>query len=135
MRLRVLSLALLIGVRIQRCRELWCRFQTRLGGLDPALLWLWCRPVRPLAWESPYTAGGGALEKAKRQKIKNKKIKKIIIPLWTQLSTLKSFQYYLKHPIYSESQKGISDTTLALWNWKVTQKYPFLVNIGKRSAQ
>ena len=30
-------------------------------GLDPALLWLWCRPaaaalIRPLAWELPYAA-------------------------------------------------------------------------------
>ena len=45
--------------------------------LDPALLWLWHRPVamapiRPLAWESPYATGSG-LEKAKRQK-KRKKI-------------------------------------------------------------
>ena len=36
---------------------------------DPALLWLWCRPVaitpiRPLAWEPSYAAGA-ALEKAK----------------------------------------------------------------------
>jgi len=43
---------------------------------DPALLWLWCRPVatapiRPLAWEPPY-AGGEALEKAKRPKKKKK---------------------------------------------------------------
>ena len=41
---------------------------------DPALLWLWRRPVataliRPLVWESPY-ATGAALEKAKRQKKK-----------------------------------------------------------------
>ena len=41
-------------------------------GLDPAWLWLWCRPaaiapIRPLAWEPPY-AEGAALEKAKRQK-------------------------------------------------------------------
>ena len=39
---------------------------------DPALLWLWCRPVaaapfQPLAWEPPY-AVGAALKK-KRQKI------------------------------------------------------------------
>ena len=39
---------------------------------DPALLWLWRRPVataqiRPLAWESPY-AVGVALEKAKNRK-------------------------------------------------------------------
>ena len=40
---------------------------------DPALLWLWCRPVAtaliiPLAWEPPY-ATGVALENAKRPKI------------------------------------------------------------------
>ena len=31
MRLCVLSLALLGGLRIQRCRELWCRLQMQLG--------------------------------------------------------------------------------------------------------
>ena len=41
----------------------------RRGGLDPALLRLWHRPVaavpiRPLAWEPPY-ARGAALEMAK----------------------------------------------------------------------
>ena len=41
-------------------------------GLDPTLLWLWCRPlatapIRPLAWEPP-CATRAALEKAKRQK-------------------------------------------------------------------
>ena len=40
-------------------------------GSEPALLWLWRRPVaialiQPLAWEPPY-ATGAALEKAKRQ--------------------------------------------------------------------
>ena len=44
--------------------------------LDPALLWLWCRPVatapiQPLAWEPPY-ATGVALEKAKKQKKRKK---------------------------------------------------------------
>lgn len=39
-------------------------------GLDPALLWLWCRPVavvliQPLAWEFPY-ATGVALKKRER---------------------------------------------------------------------
>ena len=43
------------------CRRSW----------DPALLWLWRRPVftaliKPLAWEPPYAAGA-ALEKEKRQ--------------------------------------------------------------------
>ena len=49
-------------------------------GLDPKLLWLWCRPaaialIGPLAWESPYAAGA-ALEKTKKQKNKKKQKKK-----------------------------------------------------------
>ena len=55
-----------------------CGVGGRLG-LDPKLLWLWCRPVttapiRPLAWEPPY-AVGAALEKAKRWKDKKQKTK------------------------------------------------------------
>ena len=53
MRLRVRSLALLIGLRIWRCRELWCR---------PAAT----APIRPLAWEPPYAAGA-AQEMAKKK--------------------------------------------------------------------
>ena len=39
-------------------------------GLDPTLLWLWCRPeatahIRPLAWEPPY-AEGVALKKKRK---------------------------------------------------------------------
>ena len=44
--------------------------------LDP-LLWLWCRPaavapIRPLAWEPPYTAGT-ILKKTKQNKTKKAK--------------------------------------------------------------
>ena len=51
-------------------------------GLDPALLWLWCRPpaiapVGPLAWEPPHAAGV-ALEKIKRQGKKIKPVTQII---------------------------------------------------------
>ena len=47
---------------------------------DPALLWLWRRPmatalIGPLLWEPPYAAGA-ALEKEKRQKTKTKYQKK-----------------------------------------------------------
>ena len=43
-------------------------------GLDPTLLWLWCRPaaaapIWPLAWEPPCAQGGGP----KKQKNKQKK--------------------------------------------------------------
>ena len=52
------------------------------SGMDPALLWLWCRleataPIRPLAWEPPYAAGV-AQEMEKRQKKKKKKSKEKI---------------------------------------------------------
>ena len=45
----------------------------RRRGSDPALLWLWRRPVaiapiRYLAWKPPYAAGA-ALEKTERPKI------------------------------------------------------------------
>ena len=51
----------------------------RRQGLDPTLLWLWCRPaaiapIRPLAWEPPYAAGA-AQEKAERPKKKKKRKK------------------------------------------------------------
>ena len=64
-------------------------------GLDPALLWLWCRlaataPIRPLAWEPPY-AVGGALEKAKRQTKLNKQTKII-------MGLIDSVQMQLKAP-------------------------------------
>jgi len=52
-------------------------------GSDPALLWLWRRPVAtapigPLAWEPPYAAGAAqeiATTKDKRQKKKKKRNK------------------------------------------------------------
>ena len=70
MRLRVPSLALLSGLGIRRCRELWCRLQT---WLDPALLWLWCRPaaaapIRPLAWEFPYATDVALKKKKERER-------------------------------------------------------------------
>ena len=45
-------------------------------GSDPALMWLWDRPVAtapigPLAWEPPY-ATGAALEKTKKKKRQKK---------------------------------------------------------------
>ena len=56
MRLRVRSLALLSGLGIQRCRDLWCRSQKQLGSRVGGL---WRRPVAtapigPLAWVPPY---------------------------------------------------------------------------------
>ena len=61
---QVPSLPSLSGLRIQRCRELWCRLQTRLRS---GIAGLWCKPaaaalIQPLAWEPSY-AVGAALKK------------------------------------------------------------------------
>jgi len=42
-------------------------------GSDPALLWLWCRPVatapiQPLAWEPPYAVGAAQRNSKKKKK-------------------------------------------------------------------
>ena len=58
MRLQVRSLASLSGLRIWRCRELWCR---------PAAV----AQIQPLAWEPPY-AMAVALKSKKKKNQKTK---------------------------------------------------------------
>ena len=70
MRMQVLSLALLNGLRIWCCFELWYRLQCGLN-----LLWLWCRPaatapMQPLAWKLPYAKGVPLKKKKKKKKHK-----------------------------------------------------------------
>ena len=61
MRLRVRSPALLSGLRILSCCELWCRLQTLLrSGVAVAVAL-----IQPLAWEPPYAAGA-ALKRPKK---------------------------------------------------------------------
>ena len=59
MRAQVWSLALLSGLRIRRCRELWCRSQTWLGFcVAVALVWAGsCSSDSTPAWELQYAAG------------------------------------------------------------------------------
>ena len=50
----------------------------RRCGLDPPLLWLWCRlaaraPIGPLPWEPPYAAGAALRRKTNKNKNKQKK--------------------------------------------------------------
>ena len=88
MRMQVQSLALLSGLRIWHCHELWCRSQMQLRSHVAVL---WCRlaaaaPIRPLAWEPPY-AVGAAREMAKRQKKeRNGDPWKAILKLWFRSS-------------------------------------------------
>ena len=54
-------------------------------GSDPALLWLWCRPVavaliQPLTWEPPYAAGAAQeIKKKKKKKKKKEEISKALL--------------------------------------------------------
>ena len=54
MTLQVRSLALLSGLRIWRCRDLWYRSQTLLRSCVAVA---GAGPIRPLAWESPHAVG------------------------------------------------------------------------------
>ena len=79
MGLQVRSLALLGGLRILCCHELWCRSQTRLGSCIAVALGVGHRPaatalIRPLVWELPY-AMGGALKRPKKKERKKRKAK------------------------------------------------------------
>ena len=65
MRLQVRSLALLSGLRIRHCRELWCGSQMQLG--SRVVVALRCLAIRPLSWEPPY-ATRAAQEKTKKKK-------------------------------------------------------------------
>ena len=67
-------------VRIQCCRELWCRYSRR--GSDLAMLCLWCRlaataPIGLLAWEPPYAAGA-ALKRQDKNKERKEEIMFVI---------------------------------------------------------
>ena len=69
MRTQAQSLALLGGLRIWHCHELWGKSQTQLRS---GVATVWCRPAataptQPLAWEPP-CALGATLKKKKRCK-------------------------------------------------------------------
>ena len=63
----VRSLALLGGLGIQHCSELWCRLQTQLGSDVVVAL------IQPLAWEPLYAMGVDLKsKKTKQNKTKQK---------------------------------------------------------------
>ena len=89
----------------------------RRRGLDPALLWLWCRlaataPIRPLAWEL-LCAVGVALEETRRGKKKkqNRKKKNEYCLLWrhTSLCQCSHKTQFLIHFYKVYEDKGSQD--------------------------
>ena len=71
-RTQVWSLALLSGLRICSCRELWCRLQTWLGSCDAVAVAT--VPIWPLAWEPPYVSSTAWKQQKKKRKEKKKKM-------------------------------------------------------------
>ena len=72
--MQVWYLASLNGLRIWHCQDYGIGYRCVL---DPALLWLLCRPVaaapiRLLAWEPPYAAGAALKSKSKKKKKKKR---------------------------------------------------------------
>ena len=54
---------------------------------DPALLWLWYRPVatapiRPLAWKPPYATGAALKSKRQKKKTENENSGYIMSTMW-----------------------------------------------------
>jgi len=76
-RMQVPSLALLSGLQIWCCCELWCR---------PAA----AAPIRPLAWELPY-ATGVALKRKKKKVLK--KMSRLAIDQRTRTLNSKRMQF------------------------------------------
>ena len=79
MRMRVPFLASLSGLRIRRCRELWCKSQTPLGF---CILWLAAVAlIWPLSLGTSKCRGCGPVKQKKKrqkQKTKNKKKPKLL---------------------------------------------------------
>ena len=65
MRTQVRSLALLNGLRIQRCYELWCSSQTCLR--TRVAVAVARAPILPLAWGPPHAASAAPPKKTKRK--------------------------------------------------------------------
>ena len=70
MRTQVRSLALLSGLKMRGCRELWCRLQMRLrSGVVVAVVSVAAAaPIGPLAWELLYAAHEALKRKQQQQK-------------------------------------------------------------------
>ena len=71
MRMKAGSLASLSGLRVQHCRELWCRSQMWLGsGFAVAMaVMAVAAQMQSLAQELPYAESAAHKKKRKREKI------------------------------------------------------------------
>ena len=67
MRTQVQYLALLSGLRIWHCRDLWCRSQIRLGSRVAEAVASGTALIGPLDWELPYAMGTAPKRKKKKQ--------------------------------------------------------------------
>ena len=91
-------------------------------GLDPGLLWLWCRPaataqIPPLAWEPP-CAMGMVLEKTDKTKQKKRPNELKVVPLGNKKSgVLLLLLLDVRHPLTQLCRKiflVFVDSTISL---------------------
>ena len=88
-------------------------------GLDPMLLWLWCRPaavapIQPLAWEPPYAAGAALQSKNKREVREWTGLKK-------KLFTCSVLSEHLVLKLQDEPHEGRNSVSfLAFYFWALT---------------
>ena len=107
MRLHVWSLALPGGLRIRRCRELWCRFQTPLGSHIAVAV------AQACGYSSDQTPslGTSICHGCSPRKDKREKKKKSIIFPWDQEHKLPCFQSQAikRHPLGRSQKIGTQD--------------------------
>ena len=106
MNLNSIHEALLSGLRIWRCHELWVGGRCSLG---MALLWLWCRPVatapiQTLAQDHPQAAGVALKRKKKKKNQVERRYKttfdfdfKLLKNIFKALFVFYPYKYIPKH--------------------------------------
>jgi len=91
-----------------------------LGGSDPALLWLWCRPaaaapIRPLAWEPPY-ATSAAVKKKGGGEAANPERRRALLTRWMCTTSLFMTEGP-PGPKPSASTLTSTADSLSCWGW------------------
>ena len=115
MRLWIRSLALLSGLRIWRCCQLWCRWQMQLGsGVNCGCgvgQWLAIALIRPLAWELHMPWVQPYKRQKEKKKRKKKKIRDKVFPFCQHYGLVVSTAF---------SSKQGKSTCCSLFNIKIT---------------
>ena len=136
MRTKVLSLALLSGLRIWCCCKLWWRPQTRLGS-HVVVVWLWhwltaAAPIQPPAWELPF-ATCAALKREKKKKWgklyqENVKYSTILLILRMQEFSCDAASCHCNGLDHDSSW-----VTAVVWVWSLAREFLYVMGMAKKT--